>query len=183
MQSKQSKKQSRLNQLLNETSSPCVKSLKQKKRPGKKLSEEQKTRKEERRIVDMAIAKHQQQIRDQVIWWKQTPTTKASTPKTMPKISIFRRILKRLTLSCRLLNKRWLPWDLLSACLPFFVMKRDQAEVAIEFHELVQRQYSGRGGLRSPKFGFLPDDEVSKREALAGKLRLVRESAAERNVA
>ena len=67
--------------------------------------------------------------------------------------------------------------ELLKKCLPFFIMKRDQAEVAIAFQELIGSPRSkGIGGAKSQ----LTNEVEDKRAALMFKLREVRENSAEK---
>ena len=62
-------------------------------------------------------------------------------------------------------------------------MKRNQAEVAIMFHELVQKQNEERKATRETLFGFLPEDKTMERVELKNKLLAIRQSYSERNVA
>lgn len=68
---------------------------------------------------------------------------------------------------------------LLDNCLPHFVMKRDQAEVALSFSRLMGWKigHYGRGTTKPER---LSDEVVQERTALVMKLREVRESSAER---
>lgn len=66
--------------------------------------------------------------------------------------------------------------ELLKQCLPYFIMKRDQAEVAIAFQGLIGSRCKGVGGARIP----LTSEAEDKRALLMFKLREVRENSAER---
>lgn len=71
--------------------------------------------------------------------------------------------------------------ELLRQCLPYFVMKRDQAEIAIAFQSLVglsksQPSRSRSGNTRQ----VLTPELVEKRTALMFHLREVREASSER---
>jgi hypothetical protein len=60
--------------------------------------------------------------------------------------------------------------DLLKQCLPYFIMKREQAEIAIEFRSTYSKEYVGRGRI-------VPDEVIAKRDGLLGRLREVRDEA------
>ena len=70
---------------------------------------------------------------------------------------------------------------LLENCLPYFIMKRDQAEIAIEFHALMRKQIAERKA-STRKYGksFLTEEMIGKRQDLAERLHLVRSNASER---
>src|SRR5258708_4915753 len=100
MQNKLSKKQNLLNHPLNETSSPCVKSSKRKKQHARKLNAERMKLSDAPKILEEK--RHFPQKRNKV---RKKKKTLDSTQKTMPKISIFRRILNGLIRSFRKQNK------------------------------------------------------------------------------
>lgn len=73
---------------------------------------------------------------------------------------------------------------ILTGCLPYFIMKRDQAEIGIQFYDLLRKQIEERKA-RPVKFGtsFLTEEMIKQREELADRLHLVREKACERQSA
>ena len=68
----------------------------------------------------------------------------------------------------------------LENCLPHFIMKRDQAEVALAFSKLMGWKIGNNVDGRSTKPEKLSDEVIQKRAALVYKLREVRENSAER---
>jgi hypothetical protein len=70
--------------------------------------------------------------------------------------------------------------DLLTECLPYFIMKRDQAEVAIAFQGLVitSRRYRKRdGNLKGGQIKQLTPEILEKRKALMYELHEVRQKS------
>jgi hypothetical protein len=59
--------------------------------------------------------------------------------------------------------------EILMRCLPYFVIKRDQAEIAIEFRSTYSKEYVGRGR-------FVPDEVIAKRDLLVERLHNARAS-------
>lgn len=53
---------------------------------------------------------------------------------------------------------------ILVECLPYFIIKRRQAEIAISFRGTYSKDYVGRGR-------FVPDEVIEKRDALIEELR------------
>lgn len=70
---------------------------------------------------------------------------------------------------------------LLQNCLPHFIMKRDQAEVAIAFSKLmcwkIGEAPESRKGRKNPR---LTDEALAQRDVLVIKLKEVRENSTER---
>ena len=64
--------------------------------------------------------------------------------------------------------------ELLKACLPYFIMKRDQAEIAIAFRRTVVEVHAAANGGRLK----LTDEIMSVRHSLATQLKQAREDAA-----
>jgi len=60
----------------------------------------------------------------------------------------------------------------LENCLPHFVMKKAQAEIAIAFRKTYDRKYIGRGRM-------VPLDVIAHRDALVSKLKLERDTRPE----
>ena len=69
-------------------------------------------------------------------------------------------------------NKRYYKWcahskacaELLTNCLPYFIIKRAQAEIAIAFRKTYSKEYVGRG--RS-----VPDSVIAHRDLLTAELK------------
>ncbi len=74
-------------------------------------------------------------------------------------------------------------YSILVGCLPYFVMKRDQAEVAIEFHQLAKQNFRDRASSKEKLFSADSQDNMEKRKDLMQKLHLVRELSCKREVA
>jgi len=71
--------------------------------------------------------------------------------------------------------------DALKGCLPYFIMKRDQAEIAIEFQDLMEFQRQERLARRKKRsVPFLTEEMSKERQTLMFKLREVRQDSAER---
>ena len=88
----------------------------------------------------------------------------------------------------RAITKGWkIFWDwrvngrdaaaILEKCLPHFIMKRDQAEVALAFSKLIGKRADERKNIPPQQF---TTEMYEKRDLLMFKLREVRENAAER---
>ncbi len=70
--------------------------------------------------------------------------------------------------------------SILEKCLPHFVMKRDQAEIAIAFGRLLGWKIGQSEGGQGSHHPRLPEDVLIQRKLLVMKLREVRENSAER---
>ncbi|MGA9352262.1 MAG: hypothetical protein WBV46_01140 [Terriglobales bacterium] len=68
---------------------------------------------------------------------------------------------------------------LLEKCLPHFVMKRDQAEIAIAFGKLMGWKI-GDGWKKGRTHPKLKDEAIAQRDVLVMKLKEVRENSLER---
>lgn len=74
-----------------------------------------------------------------------------------------------------------LSYVLLKACIPYFIMKRDQAEFAIELHELVQAQVGVRtSGAKKNQYAVVGKDDLEKRRRFGEQLRFIRSNQADR---
>jgi hypothetical protein len=59
--------------------------------------------------------------------------------------------------------------EILTRCLPYFIIKRNQAEIAIEFRGTYSKEYVGRGR-------FVPDEVIAQRDSLVERLHYARAS-------
>lgn len=62
--------------------------------------------------------------------------------------------------------------DILTNCLPYFIIKRKQAEIAIAFRATYNRKYIGRGK-------SVPDAVIAKRDGMVAELKAERNSVPE----
>ena len=74
-----------------------------------------------------------------------------------------------------------LSYALLKACIPYFIMKLDQAEIAIGLHELVQAQIMARtSGVKKNQYAVVCEEDLAKRKKFKEQLTMIRSNPADR---